>query len=52
MQRRLLSVKDLKLQDAYDIAVVMETAKRQASELQACCITLRPLTTGSLYVTA
>ena len=34
-QRRLLSEKDLKLQTAYDIAVSMETASRQASELQA-----------------
>ena len=35
VQRRLLSEKDLKLQGAYDIAVAMETATRQASELQA-----------------
>ena len=35
VQRRLLSEKDLKLQTAYDIAVSMETASRQASELQA-----------------
>jgi hypothetical protein len=33
--QRLLSEKDLKLQLAYDIAVSMETASRQASELQA-----------------
>jgi len=35
VQRRLLSEKDLKLKAAYDIAVSMETASRQASELQA-----------------
>ena len=35
VQRRLLSEKDLRLQTAYDIAVSMETASRQASELQA-----------------
>ena len=35
VQRRLLSEKDLKLQTAYNIAVSMETASRQASELQA-----------------
>ena len=35
VQRRLLSEKDLKLQTAYDVAVSMEAANRQASELQS-----------------
>ena len=35
VQRRLLSEKGLKLQTAYDVAVSMETASRQASELQS-----------------